>query len=115
METKRHALALTPFLVVLAMGYVQLRQPKTFVPKEGFVPNDATAIAIAEAVLVPVYGKEVVMGERPFQTALSRRDTWIVTGSLHCQGPVGTVCPGGTAEVRISKKSGEILYMIHYQ
>ena len=26
-------------------------------PKEGYVPDSATAVKIAEAVLVPVYGK----------------------------------------------------------
>jgi hypothetical protein len=26
-------------------------------PKEGYVPDSATAVMIAEAVLVPVYGK----------------------------------------------------------
>lgn len=84
-------------------------------PKEGFVPTADVARAIAEAVLVPVYGKETMLAERPFQAAL-KKDVWIVTGSVPCENPpAGATCPGGAAEVRISRKTGRILYMTHSQ
>ena len=77
------------------------------------MPTADVAIAIAEAVLVPVYGKNVVISERPFH-AILKDHLWIVTGTVPCEGaPPGAVCPGGNAEVRISKKTGRIVYMMH--
>ena len=87
--------------------------PKSVVPKGGFVPTPTVAVAIAEAVLVPVYGKEQIRSERPFKAQLSG-GVWDVTGTVACNPP-GSLCPGGAAEVKISKKTGEILFMAHYQ
>ncbi len=87
--------------------------PKSFVPKNGFVPTDAVAIAVAEAVLIPVYWNKQVASERPFKAELSG-GVWNVTGSLHCVPPESP-CPGGAAQVKISKRTGEILFMTHYQ
>ena len=86
-----------------------------YIPKEGFVPNADVALAIAEAVLSPVYGMETIISERPFKVSL-RANIWIITGSVPCDHPPqGAVCPGGVAEVRISKRTGQIVYMIHTQ
>lgn len=86
-----------------------------FVPKEGFVPNREVAEAVAEAVLSPVYGKETILAEHPF-TAKLHGDVWVVSGSVPCVSPPpGATCPGGSAEVRISKKTGQIMYMTHSQ
>jgi hypothetical protein len=85
------------------------------IPKEGFVPNAEVATAIAEAVLWPVYGRATVVSERPFKATLDR-GVWIVAGTVPCEDPPpGAVCPGGSAEVRISKKTGQILHMTHFQ
>jgi hypothetical protein len=92
-------------------------QAQSYVPKVGFVPDSATAVKIAEAVLIPVYGKEKVESERPF-TAKLENGVWTVDGTLHCPGDKGGVttdCDGGAAEVKLSKKDGRILRMIHYQ
>jgi hypothetical protein len=87
--------------------------PKSVVPKAGFVPTAKVAVTIAEAVLVPVYGKQQIDSERPFKAELSR-GVWDVTGTVACNPP-GSICPGGAAEVKISRKTGEILFMTHYQ
>lgn len=87
--------------------------PKSVVPKDGFVPTATVAIAVAEAVLIPVYGNRQIASERPFKAELSA-GVWDVNGSLHCVPPESP-CPGGTAQVKISKKTGEILFMTHYQ
>jgi hypothetical protein len=87
--------------------------PKSVVPKDGFVPTATVAVAVAEAVLIPVYGRQQIASERPFKAKLSS-GVWDVNGSLHCDPP-GSPCPGGTAQVKISKKTGEILFMTHYQ
>jgi hypothetical protein len=85
-----------------------------FVPKEGFIPDAHTAVAVGEAVLTPVYGKDAIFRERPFK-AMLHGEVWAVTGGVPCEGPRGVPCPGGSAEVRISKKTRQILSMTHYQ
>jgi len=97
--------------VLLASGFRE--KNSSFTPKNGFVPDEATAIAVAEAVLAPVYGKLEIASERPFHAALVG-DKWVVTGSVPCNSP-GLPCPGGAAEVWISKKTARILRMTHYQ
>lgn len=92
---------------------LRLGKPKSVVPKDGFVPTATVAVAIAEAVLVPVYGKHQIDSERPFKAELSG-DVWDVTGTVACNPPA-SICPGGAAEVKIAKKTGEILFMTHYQ
>jgi hypothetical protein len=82
-------------------------------PKEGFVPNSETAVKIAEAVLVPVYGKKQIESEKPL-TAKLKDDVWTVHGTLHC--PDGAeLCAGGVAVVEISKSDAHILSMVHYK
>jgi len=84
--------------------------------KNGFVPDATTAVKIAEAVLVPVYG-EKVLAERPFKARLDG-DVWTIDGTLHCpdgKGGSTSTCLGGTAEVQLSKADGRILFMGHYK
>ena len=78
-----------------------------FVPKNGFVPDAATARRIAEAVWIPIYGEEMISLEKPFKVAL-RGEVWTVTGK---DRPVGWA--GGVAAADISKRDGRILRVIH--
>ena len=102
---KNRAALIFSLLVItsaLAQGYQ---------PKEGFVPNSETAVRIADAVLIPVYGKKQIESEEPF-TAKLKNELWIVQGTLHC--PDGKAdCFGGVAEVKISKTDARILFMSH--
>jgi len=75
-------------------------------PPRGYVPDERTAIAIAEAVLVPIYGAGQVTQERPFHAVL-RGKVWEVAGSL----PPGW--DGGVALVQINKDDGRILSVTH--
>jgi hypothetical protein len=76
------------------------------VPEKGFVPDAQTAISIAEAVWIPIYGESKIKGEAPFKATLSG-DTWTVWGSL----PPGVL--GGTAVAKISRTDGRILGITH--
>jgi len=90
---------------------------QSIAPRDGFVPDSATAVKIAEAVLVPVYGREKIESEYPLKAKLEH-GIWTVDGTLHCRdskGKESQVCPGGTAEVKLSKADGRILKMIHYK
>jgi hypothetical protein len=80
----------------------------SYKPKDGYVPDEQTAIAIAVAVWIPIYGKEQIESEKPFKATL-KDGVWFVTGSLR-ENMVG-----GTAIAEISQDSGGILRVIHYK
>ena len=104
-------LAFSLWIVVLAVA-------QSYRPKEGYVPDSATAVKIAEAVLVPIYGKKQIESEQPF-TAKLKDDVWTVSGTLYCSdgkgGRTTEPCLGGTAVVQISKVDGRVISMIHYK
>jgi hypothetical protein len=50
-------------------------------PKEGFVPDKETAIAIARAVLIPIYGAKQIESEEPLLAHLES-GVWTVEGTL---------------------------------
>ncbi len=84
-------------------------------PRHAPVPDSGAAIARAEAVLVPVYGKKQIESERPFTAALNG-DVWTVWGTLRCpdgKGGLTTDCVGGVAVVKIAKRDGRVLHMEH--
>jgi len=76
-----------------------------YIPKNGFVPDKETAIKIALAVWLPIYGN-VIYREKPY-TAELKGEVWVVEGSLK-KGEVG-----GVALIVIQKKDGKILNVIH--
>jgi NTF2 fold immunity protein len=106
--------AIAAVAAVTAIAHSQAQQGPSVRPKDGFVPNAETASKVGEAVLLPVYGEEKILSERPFKATL-QGDVWSVEGTLHCEGPPDTICKGGTALVKLSKTSGQILFMTHFK
>jgi hypothetical protein len=105
-------LILALFISILPIGTKMIHAVANALPpkvvQNGVVPDEATAIAIAEAVLIPVYGKDKILSERPFKAKLEK-GVWTVYGFL----PEGWI--GGTAQVKIDKAHGAILGLTHYQ
>jgi hypothetical protein len=81
-------------------------QKHSFIPKDGFVPDKETAIKIAEAVWLPIYGEKTINNEKPFNATLLN-GVWIVEGSL----PKGFI--GGVAVAEIAKLDGRIIRVSH--
>ena len=79
--------------------------PHSYMPEQGYVPDAQTALKIAEAVWLPIYGDSIYT-KKTF-TATQEGEKWVVQGSL----PKQTV--GGVPVAEISKKSGEILRVSH--
>jgi hypothetical protein len=77
-------------------------------PANGFVPNEKTAVRVAEAVLAPLFGDELIRSEEPF-TAQLKNGIWVVRGTV----PEGH--NGGAAVIKISKKTCEVLSAVHEQ
>jgi hypothetical protein len=82
---------------------------RTYKPPNGSVPDKETAIAIAVAVWQPIYGKEHIERQAPYQANLVD-GVWVVSGTL----PRGLLL-GGTAKALIRPDTGEILQVIHEQ
>jgi hypothetical protein len=81
-------------------------------PEHGFVPDEKTAVRIAEAVLIPIYGEGHVKGEKPF-TARLEGNRWIVNGTLPKPKYPHEIVMGGTAMAEIDKVGGRIIAIYH--
>ena len=74
---------------------------------EGFIPDEKTAIKIAEAVWLPIYG-DSINEKKPFiATYDEEEDCWEVYGTL----PENM--RGGVPEIKINKSDGKIFYVNH--
>jgi hypothetical protein len=80
---------------------------KGYLPELGVVPDEATAIKIAEAVWLPIYGN-TIYSKQPFVAQYDEKGMcWIVRGTLRD----GTL--GGVPEIKIDRNDGKILYISH--
>jgi hypothetical protein len=77
-------------------------------PEQGYVPNEETAVKIAVAVWIPIYGKKQIESEKPYKAVL-KDGVWYIAGSL----PKGW--DGGVAEAEIVKEDGRIIRISHGQ
>lgn len=73
--------------------------------KNGYVPNEATAIKIAEAIWLPIYGEEIYK-HKPFKAVLLKNQIWRVTGTVHTK-------IGGGPIAEIQKSDCKVLKIIH--
>ncbi|WP_096359581.1 YbbC/YhhH family protein [Sulfuricaulis limicola] len=106
MKTFRFVLPLLCAMALVAVS-VAGETKHNVSPKDGLVPNAETAIKIAEAVWLPIYG-DGIFKKKPFKARLVG-DVWVVEGTL----PLEMV--GGVPLAEISKKDGKILRVSHGQ
>jgi hypothetical protein len=81
-------------------------------PNNGYVPDEATAVRIAEAVFIPIYGQKHVYSERPFHARL-QGEYWIVKGSLSKPRKPDEIIVGGTMMAEINRTTGCIKAVYH--
>jgi hypothetical protein len=98
-------------LLILSSSLLSIKKPvderkfkRGYIPKEGFVPNDKTAIKIAEAVWFAICGDQIYT-KKPFVAKLEN-GIWYIEGSL----PKGY--KGGVPYIEINKRDGKILKVI---
>jgi hypothetical protein len=109
MKIRYRRVAIAAFVVPglgAASVLISQRAQHSYVPPNGFVPDAATASAVAEAVLIPIYGRGRIDRERPL-TAHLRDSVWIVEGQI----PRDRL--GGVAHVEIAKRDARILRVTH--
>jgi len=99
-------------IVLIAMAFTnfcnsyQIKQPNN-IPPSGWVPDEKTAITIAEIVLVRSYG-EKILNEKPFEAHLNEDSTvWVVQGYLKAG------FKGGVAQILIQKNDCKVLSYTH--
>lgn len=112
---KRRCILVFGLMVVLAIapdydirGQAIAEDKHNYKPKEGYVPDEKTAIRIAVAVWIPIYGEKEIEKEKPYKAKLDN-GVWTVEGSL----PEGKYVRGGVAEADIAKDDGCILRVSH--
>src|SRR5258706_1263754 len=99
-------------LLLVLFVIVTLSLGRSDSPKNGYVPDKATAIRVAEAVFIPIYGEKHVVSERPFQAQL-KGDVWTVKGSLPKSPKPGDIVVGGTMVAEIDRTTGCIKAVYH--
>ena len=87
---KAKAFALSLVLGAAVMG----ASAQTDAPRRDFVPDAETAVRVAEAVFIPIYGKKQVASEKPFHARLEQ-DHWVVAGTLKNSSKTGYIVMGG--------------------
>jgi hypothetical protein len=75
---------------------------KIVYPHDGYIPNELTAVRVAEAVWVSIYG-EKIYNQKPYRINLIKDSIWVVNGSVSSGGY------GENAHIEIRKKDGKIL------
>lgn len=85
-----------------------------------YVPDEATALKIAEAVWLPIYGSGVLT-KKPYVAELTQ-DIWHVHGTVESSGYVMNekgdtvalrIVSGGVPHIKLKKSSGEVLEVFH--
>lgn len=75
-------------------------------PQAGYVPDEKTAVAIALAVWVPIYGEEQILNQKPYKAKLID-GIWYVSGSLK------DGWKGGVAKAEILKDDARVIRVTH--
>lgn len=111
-------------LIILVSIYSlsSLAQEHNYKPADGYVPNQETAVKIAVAVWTPIYGKNEIENQAPYNVSL-KNGIWTVTGSIpeaettldENGKKVIFVTVGGVALIQISKDDGRIIGVSHGQ
>lgn len=112
---KRISVATTIITILILVVFMSFKKTNNLM----MVPDGLTAIRIAEAIWLPIYG-EKVLSEKPYNAILIGDSMWVVTGSLPKSSiitEVGdttySIFQGGVAMIAIRKRNCEILGVSH--
>ena len=89
------------------MQVIEYNPKEKWIPSEGFVPNETTAGIVAEAVLVPIYGSDIIKEQMPFIIELVGDSLWVVKGIQD------DLSIGGVVSISILKSNCTIIEVSH--
>jgi NTF2 fold immunity protein len=94
------------FIILLTSFYLNSKQSKheeiQRSDTNNYVPNEATAVSVGVAILLPIYGKEVK--KYKYEAMLIDSNTWIVYGTIK-----GKLLLGGVPSIKIQKSDCKII------
>jgi hypothetical protein len=93
-------------ILVLLTAFAGADRKKLRQKNDNFVPDAETARKIAEAIWLPIYGKQIYE-DTPFIAKLNRSDVWVVEGTLK------DGLAGGVPYIEIEKNDCKILKVSH--
>jgi hypothetical protein len=95
-------------IIVLSTIYITCMSSKSLndSSNQNYVPNEETAIKIAEAIWYPIYGNKIEQ-KKPFKAYSKDSLVWIVEGTLE-KGE-----KGGVPYIEIQKSDCKILKVTH--
>jgi hypothetical protein len=99
------------WLVLICASLLGQSVPSLFERPGGLVPDEQTAIKIAEAILFPIYGEKTIRSEKPYVVKL-KDGKWRIEGSMP-QSKSGEIILGGTFHIVISQRDGRVLEIGH--
>jgi len=98
-------LFIVSFILIILTMNAQETSSFSDLEKDGYVPNAETAVKVAEAIWLPIYGDKIY-NNKPFKATLRNNEVWVVEGTLHNQR-------GGIPYAEIQKKDCKVLRVIH--
>lgn len=100
-------IATYPFVLLLVVILISCTnvEPKKMITNEDYVPDKETAIKIAEAIWLPIYG-EKIYESKPFEAQLKGDSLWVVEGTLKEK-------KGGVPYIEIRKSDCKIIIVTH--
>lgn len=104
--TKFLSLTIVLLMLMLMSGSPISGLEKLPMPAQGVVPDETTAVKIAEVVFPPIFGADVVDKFRPYH-AQFKDGVWTVYGTLKLGSR------GGTPMMRIRKQDAKVLGVWH--
>lgn len=102
--------ALLTFFFCPSVAIYASDQPHSYRPPNGYVSDEATALKIAEVILVSIYGKDTISKELPLKATLAN-GIWHIEGSA----PKGDRVVGGFAEIDIAQSDARVMRVTHGQ
>ena len=81
---------------------------KSPLPEKGIIPDEVTAVKVAEAVFQPIFGADETTQYLPYHAQL-KDGIWTVYGTLKPGSR------GGTPQMNIQKKDGKVVEVWHSQ
>jgi hypothetical protein len=95
-------------LMLMAACHEMSGTGKSPLPPQGVIPDEATAVKVAEVVFPPIFGSEEVAKYLPYH-AQFKDGVWTIYGTLKRGSR------GGTPQMTIQKKDGKVIEVWHSQ
>ena len=103
MKIKNIIIVIFIISVTIAFNY-QLISMKN-IDELNYVPDSETAVKVAEAIWLPIYGNKIYKN-KPFKAKLISKNVWLISGTMHTE-------KGGVPYIKLQKSDCRVLEVYH--